>query len=138
MRNKIDRSNIVSFICVIFFSISLEISEMTQPQKVIGFLDILGKWDLSLAFEMIVAVYSYLILHLCMQRKFPTPQLRGSFLLPKKWSWQVTYNWSSVIWLSPGGLGGYCSWHVINFSCQWELKCHDVCSFNGGKYVSVW
>ena len=56
------KSNIASFICGIFFSIGLGISGMTQPQKVIGFLDVFGEWDLSLTFVMGGAVLSYLTL----------------------------------------------------------------------------
>ncbi|GIT08405.1 MAG: hypothetical protein CM1200mP30_20350 [Pseudomonadota bacterium] len=54
------------------FSIGLGISGMTQPQKVIGFLDVFGEWDLSLAFVMFGAVLSYLILQLWIQETFPT------------------------------------------------------------------
>ena len=38
------------------FSIGLVLSGMTQPLKVIGFLDIFGSWDPSLAFVMGAAV----------------------------------------------------------------------------------
>ena len=51
------KSNIASFICGIVFSIGLGISGMTQPQKVIGFLDVIGEWDLSLAFVMLSLIH---------------------------------------------------------------------------------
>ena len=34
------------------FGIGLVISEMTQPARVLGFLDVLGRWDPTLAFVM--------------------------------------------------------------------------------------
>ena len=40
------KSNIAAFLCGLLFSIGLGISGMTQPQKVIGFLDVFGEWDL--------------------------------------------------------------------------------------------
>lgn len=44
--------NIVSHIAGIIFAIGLVVSGMINPQKVIGFLDIFGEWDYSLAFVM--------------------------------------------------------------------------------------
>ena len=76
------KSNIASFICGILFSIGLGISGMTQPQKVIGFLDVFGEWDLSLAFVMGGAVLSYLILQLWIQRNFSIPVLEDPSKFP--------------------------------------------------------
>lgn len=47
---------IVSFICGLIFGCGLMISGMTDPQKVLGFLDVLGRWDPTLAFVMAGAV----------------------------------------------------------------------------------
>ena len=74
--------NIVSFLCGILFSVGLGISGMTQPQKVIGFLDVFGEWDLSLAFVMCGAVLSYLVLQFWIHRKFSMPLLGESFQIP--------------------------------------------------------
>ena len=43
------------------FSVGLILSGMTQPLKVVGFLDIFGSWDPSLAFVMGVAVLTTLV-----------------------------------------------------------------------------
>ena len=47
---------LASFCCGLVFGIGLLISGMTEPQKVLGFLDILGAWDATLAFVMAGAV----------------------------------------------------------------------------------
>jgi uncharacterized membrane protein YedE/YeeE len=47
---------IVSFACGLIFSLGLMISGMTDPVKVLGFLDVLGAWDPTLAFVMIGAL----------------------------------------------------------------------------------
>lgn len=47
---------ISAFISGGLFGAGLLISQMTNPTKVIGFLDILGNWDPSLAFVMIGAL----------------------------------------------------------------------------------
>ena len=48
--------NVWAFICGGLFSIGLMLSGMSNPAKVIGFLDIFGQWDASLAFVMMGAI----------------------------------------------------------------------------------
>jgi uncharacterized membrane protein YedE/YeeE len=43
---------LASFACGSLFAVGLAISGMTQPGKVLGFLDVFGSWDPSLAFVM--------------------------------------------------------------------------------------
>lgn len=47
---------LVSFACGLIFGAGLLISGMTQTGKVLGFLDIFGAWDATLAFVMAGAV----------------------------------------------------------------------------------
>ena len=49
-------NKIVSLFCGIIFGIGLVISEMINPAKVLGFLNLFGEWDPSLAFVMIGAL----------------------------------------------------------------------------------
>jgi uncharacterized membrane protein YedE/YeeE len=46
----------VAFACGIVFALGLGVSGMLQPGKVIGFLDVAGRWDPSLLFVMGPAV----------------------------------------------------------------------------------
>ena len=48
--------NIFAFIFGGLFSVGLMLSGMSNPAKVIGFLDIFGQWDPSLAFVMMGAI----------------------------------------------------------------------------------
>ena len=105
--------NIASFLCGTLFSVGLGISGMTQPEKVIGFLDVLGEWDLSLAFVMCGAVLTYLVLQLLIQRKFPTPLLEKSFQLPKIKDIDRSLIIGALLFGSGWGLGGYCPGPVI-------------------------
>ena len=102
------KSNIASFICGIIFSIGLGISGMTQPQKVIGFLDVFGEWDLSLVFVMFGAVLSYLILQLWIQRNFSIPVLGGSFQITTRKDLDRSLIIGALLFGSGWGLGGYC------------------------------
>lgn len=48
--------NIFALIAGVVFGLGLIISGMANPQKVIGFLNIFGAWDPSLAFVMVGAI----------------------------------------------------------------------------------
>jgi uncharacterized membrane protein YedE/YeeE len=47
---------LASFACGLLFGVGLLISGMTDTQKVLGFLDLFGAWDATLAFVMAGAV----------------------------------------------------------------------------------
>jgi uncharacterized membrane protein YedE/YeeE len=47
---------IASFACGLIFGLGLLISGMLQPTKVLGFLDVFGAWDPTLAVVMIAAL----------------------------------------------------------------------------------
>ncbi len=49
-------SLLISFFSGLIFGLGLIVSGMTNPVKVIGFLDIFGQWDPSLAFVMMGAI----------------------------------------------------------------------------------
>ena len=72
MDKKFNMSKIVSLICGIIFGIGLTISKMIDPAKVLGFLNIFGDWDPSLAFVMIGAlIISSPFFHLFKNNKKP-------------------------------------------------------------------
>lgn len=45
-------TRVIPLLCGLIFGIGLAVSGMTSPDKVLGFLDIAGAWDPSLAFVM--------------------------------------------------------------------------------------
>ena len=47
---------LASMVCGLIFGLGLLISGMTQPAKVLGFLDVFGRWDPTLAFVMAAAL----------------------------------------------------------------------------------
>jgi uncharacterized membrane protein YedE/YeeE len=55
------RTDVVAFVAGVTFAIGLGISGMTQPAKVIAFLDVAGAWDPSLAFVMLGAIGVHLV-----------------------------------------------------------------------------
>lgn len=77
MKSNFTKQNIVSFAVGLLFATGLAISGMTQPQKVIGFLNP-WDWDPSLLFVMLGAVGVHLV-------SYPLIRRRASPLLDTKW-----------------------------------------------------
>ena len=75
--------NIFSLIPGLLFGLGLAVSGMINPAKVIGFLDISGSWDPSLAFVMGGAVMVTAISFRLVLRR-PAPIFSGMFHLPTK------------------------------------------------------
>ena len=74
-------NKIVSLLCGIIFGIGLVISEMINPAKVLGFLNIFKEWDPSLAFVMIGAlVVSTPMFHLFKNKTKPV--FASNFSIP--------------------------------------------------------
>jgi hypothetical protein len=74
---------LASFVCGLVFGFGLLISGMAQPEKVLGFLDIFGHWDPTLAFVMIAAILiSGIGFALARQRKRPV--LAAQYLWPTR------------------------------------------------------
>jgi uncharacterized protein len=62
--------NLSAFASGLIFGLGLVISQMTNPGKVLAFLDVAGSWDLTLAFVMVGALLTLGILQ-CLIRKRP-------------------------------------------------------------------
>jgi uncharacterized membrane protein YedE/YeeE len=51
---------LVPFLSGLLFAVGLGVSGMTDPRKVLGFLDVFGRWDASLALVMAGAIAVHL------------------------------------------------------------------------------
>jgi len=65
----------------LLFALGLAVSGMVQPEKVIAFLDVLGDWDVSLAFVMVGAIGVYALAWRRVGR-WPRPLLAPRFSYP--------------------------------------------------------
>lgn len=54
--NKTHTLNVTAFLAGLIFGIGLLLSSMVNPKKVLGFLNVFGEWDPSLAFVMLGAL----------------------------------------------------------------------------------
>ena len=91
----------------LLFGVGLLVSGMTDPFKVIGFLDIAGPWDPSLAFVMIGAVLVGLIAFRLAGRR-TAPLLGGEMRLPEGRSIDRRLVLGSLTFGVGWGLAGFC------------------------------
>lgn len=54
-------TRVVAFLVGVLFALGLGLGGMTQPPRVLGFLDVAGDWDPTLAFVMFAAVAVYAV-----------------------------------------------------------------------------
>ena len=89
------------------FGSGLVISGMTQPSKVIGFLDFTRNWDPTLAFVMGGAVVVYAVaVRLIVRRSHPWLDTR--FHLPTRSDIDIQLLVGSALFGIGWGLGGFC------------------------------
>jgi len=91
----------------IIFGLGLCVSEMVNPARVIGFLDITGKWDATLIFVMggaiIVAATGFTL-----TKRRTKPLLTDEFSLPTKHDIDFQLVLGSVLFGIGWGLAGLC------------------------------
>ena len=96
-----------AFFLGLIFAFGLGIGGMTQPTKVIGFLDFAGQWDPTLAFVMGGAVVVSLVsFPLVLRRAHPV--LAERFVLPVKQQIDLPLEIGSALFGIGWGLSGYC------------------------------
>jgi len=89
------------------FGIGLILSGMTDPGKVIGFLDVAGRWDPSLAFVMAGAILVGFFASRLAGRRGKT-FLGGALQLPQRRDIDARLVTGSVVFGIGWGLAGFC------------------------------
>lgn len=96
-----------ALIAGVLFGLGLGYAQMIDPQKVIGFLDITGRWDPTLAFVMGGAVAVTLITFRWVLRR-PQPVLDSKFYLPTSQHIDRPLLIGAALFGVGWGMGGYC------------------------------
>jgi uncharacterized membrane protein YedE/YeeE len=109
------RSTLVSlvvFAAGLVFAIGLGFSGMTQPSKVIAFLDVFGAWDPSLAFVMggAIGVHALFAWRANSSRGSlaRTPQFADRFVLPEARGVDARLLAGAALFGVGWGIAGYC------------------------------
>ena len=95
------------FFCGVLFAIGLGVSGMTQPAKVIGFLNPVGGWDPSLAFVMLGAIGIHVPGYLLRKRR-KAPLLATEFQLPTRTDLSPRLIIGASMFGLGWGIAGYC------------------------------
>jgi uncharacterized membrane protein YedE/YeeE len=90
------------------FGTGLLVSGMTQPARVIGFLDVGGRWDPSLAFAMGGAVLLHAITLRRLRRRRPGPWFDIAFHLPARRDLDLPLIAGAALFGIGWGLAGLC------------------------------
>jgi uncharacterized membrane protein YedE/YeeE len=101
------KNNLVALSVGFLFALGLGISGMTQPSKVIGFLDLFGAWDPSLLFVMVGAISVHSLAYRLIKNR-PTPLLSTQWHLPTKKELTPSLVIGAILFGAGWGLAGYC------------------------------
>ncbi|MBM4252609.1 MAG: YeeE/YedE family protein [Deltaproteobacteria bacterium] len=96
-----------AFLSAFVFGIGLALAGMTLPAKVVGFLDITGTWDPSLALVMVGAIAVHAVTYRLIMKR-PSPILSAKFLVPTRRDLDAQLVVGSLLFGVGWGLGGLC------------------------------
>jgi uncharacterized protein len=101
------RGHVTAFLAGLVFAIGLGLAGMTQPAKVIAFLDVLGAWDSSLALVMGAAMAVYALFYRVALR-LGAPVFGGALQIPTRKDLSPRLLGGAVLFGVGWGLGGFC------------------------------
>ena len=114
-------TNISAGVVGFVFALGLGISGMTQPAKVIGFLNVAGSWDPSLVFVMAGSIMVHFVFYrLTKNRK--SPLFSPQWHLPKKTRITPSLIMGSIIFGLGWGLAGYCPGPALTSLASGQLR----------------
>ncbi|MCK2184441.1 DUF6691 family protein [Halomonas getboli] len=97
----------MAYIAGLLFGLGLAISGMTDPARVLGFLDVAGDWDPTLMFVLGGAVVTnFFGYRLAMRR--PNPLFASAFQLPTRRDLDGRLLGGAALFGVGWGLSGYC------------------------------
>lgn len=132
MSSRLGQQNILSFAVGFIFAIGLSISGMTQPQKIIAFLNPWG-WDPALLFVMMGALGIHIVL-------YPIVRKRHSPILDTKWHVPTRKDVTTRLMLGSAlfgvgwGLGGFCPGPAVTSLATGDLR---VFLFTGAMVLGM-
>jgi|TARA_A100001518_G_scaffold3994_1_gene4846 hypothetical protein len=98
---------LVGYIAGLLFGLGLTISGMTDPERVLGFLDIAGAWDPTLMFVLGGAVITNFMGYRLVLRR-PHPVFGERFQLPTRQDLDIRLIGGASLFGIGWGLSGYC------------------------------
>ncbi len=101
------KTALAAFLLGLLFALGLGIAGMTQPAKIIAFLDVTGDWDPSLLLVMVSATLVYFLSYRWITKR-RAPLLAEKFSLPTARRLDARLLAGSALFGIGWGLSGYC------------------------------
>lgn len=102
------RMHLIAFVSGVLFALGLGVSGMTQPSKVIAFLDVFGAWNPSLAFVMVGAISVHTFFARRAMRPAAHPVLAVRFMLPTSTRIDAKLILGALLFGLGWGAAGFC------------------------------
>lgn len=115
------KNGLAALLVGFIFALGLGISGMTQPQKVVGFLDVFGAWDPSLIFVMAGAIAVHFVTYKLIRKK-SSPLLSAQWHVPTKKEITPALIMGSLLFGVGWGLAGFCPGPAMTSLASFELK----------------
>ena len=124
-----------AFAAGLVFGVGLILSGMTDPGKVIGFLDVAGNWDPSLAFVMggaiLVGVFAFTV-----ARRRARSFLGHALYLPTRRDLDARLIGGSIVFGIGWGLAGFCPGPaLVAFGAGVDQAAVFVAAMLGGMFL---
>jgi uncharacterized membrane protein YedE/YeeE len=107
MKDLARKRDLVAFIAGLLFGVGLLLSGMTDPNNVIGFLDVFGHWNPRLAFVMVgaIAVHAPIV---AIVRRRGAPLLAARLFIPTRREIDAALVGGAAMFGIGWGMSGYC------------------------------
>ncbi len=115
------KQGLAAFVVGFIFAIGLGVSGMTQPSKVVGFLDLFGNWDPSLIFVMVGAIALHSVTYKLI-RKRKSPLLAVDWQVPSKKNLSPALIIGAILFGIGWGLAGYCPGPAVTSMASFQLQ----------------
>ena len=113
------RTNAIALVSGLLFSVGLGVAGMTNPNKVLNFLDVFGEWDPSLAFVMLGAIAVYHVVFRVIGGD-KAPKFGERFHWPTKTDIDRRLVLGSILFGVGWGTGGFCPGPAIVATTSFE------------------
>lgn len=115
------KQNLTSLFVGLIFALGLGISGMTQPQKIIAFLDVFGSWDPTLAFVMTGALLIHTVVYKLVRKK-STPLFSPVWHIPQKKEITRSLIFGSFLFGAGWALSGYCPGPAVTSLASFQTR----------------
>jgi uncharacterized membrane protein YedE/YeeE len=101
------QQNLAAFVAGAVFGAGLLLSRMSDPRKVLAFLNVFGAWDASLIFVMVGAIGVYALAYRVIRRR-DRPLFAPAFSVPERRAIDARLLLGAACFGVGWGLSGYC------------------------------